>query len=54
MPAIAKTWLPPQATETAPLGVIVPFAPAVAVIVNGPKAPKLASMVWLAWSSEKV
>src|SRR5262249_57845393 len=39
---IVKLWLPPALTDTAPLGLIAPFAPADAVIVNVPAAGRAA------------
>ena len=47
---MVKLWLTPELTVTAPLGVMLPFAPADAVIVywTGALIAKLAAMVWFA------
>ena len=50
---IVKVWLAPELTDTAPLGVIDPLEPALAVTVKVSMA-KVAAMVWLAVTFEKV
>ena len=48
-----KVWLAPPATAILPEGSILPFAPALAVMVKL-FCKKLASMVWLAMMLSKI
>jgi hypothetical protein len=51
--AIVKLWLAPAFTLIVPLGLIVPFAPAEALMVKVSIA-KTAVIVWLDWTFMKV
>jgi hypothetical protein len=51
---IEKVWLAPEFTLTGVAGEIVPFAPAVGVIVKVEAEENVAEMVWLAVTPENV